>query len=190
MKCCKKKISDSRTELNPEKNAHSLGRDYTPSLGGSTKEQAWFPVASPAPVSSAPPAYTAKYWSIYPKISVVIIFDVISCTFNQKNIIPHFLEEKAKKDQKKKKTPQTLINKSCVFGMALSIRVKISTGLDRVCLPHNETSWVCTKLKFTDNSLSYRCLFQFTNILIKKRVIFCVCYIFSFSLNFLPLTIF
>lgn len=54
-----------------------------------------------------------------------------------------FPGRKGKKRPKKKKqktTPQTLINKSCVFGMALSIRVKISTGLDRVCLPHNETS--------------------------------------------------
>ncbi|XP_052685395.1 uncharacterized protein LOC128165182 [Crassostrea angulata] len=61
VKCCKKKISDSRTELNPEKNTHSLGRDYTPSIGGRTKEQAWFPVASPPPISNAPPEYTAKY---------------------------------------------------------------------------------------------------------------------------------
>nr|XP_022317208.1 uncharacterized protein LOC111120638 [Crassostrea virginica] len=61
VKCCKKKISDSTTDLNPEKKAKSLGRDYTPSGGVVSKEQGWFAVAPPTVISSAPPPYAEKY---------------------------------------------------------------------------------------------------------------------------------
>lgn len=148
------------------------------------------PSSQPSPRQQRPAGVHSKILIHLPKNKCGYYFWCYFMYVLSKEYYTTFPGRKGKNRPKKKTTPQTLINKSCVFGMALSIRVKISTGLDRVCLPHNETSWVCTKLKFTDNSLSYCCLFQFTNILIKKRVIFCVCYIFSFSLNFLPLTIF
>ncbi|XP_061191182.1 uncharacterized protein LOC133199452 [Saccostrea echinata] len=62
VKYCKKKISDSQTDLNIEKSEVKLGKDYTPtkvtSGGGKQSEQAWLSVTPAYYISSPPPVYT------------------------------------------------------------------------------------------------------------------------------------
>ncbi|XP_048764218.2 uncharacterized protein LOC125672140 [Ostrea edulis] len=64
VKCCKKKITDSKTDVRAEKNAKTLGRDYTAPVitrSGKSQEQAWLSVTPPTYNNSPPPVYTEKY---------------------------------------------------------------------------------------------------------------------------------